>query len=86
MLKRAKNRYEKQLEGDQNVKKRRTSDKIAVEVPTLTRSKTTPFNKNTCFFCGDPARYQDLFIMCPLHRLVKHCKLPSKPQAMTDFE
>ena len=61
MLKRAKNRYEKQLEGDQNVKKRRTSDEIAAEVPTLTRSKTTPFDKNTCFFCGDPAPYQDPF-------------------------
>ena len=53
MLKRARERYERQLEGP-NESRRKSS----VEIPQLTRSKTSPYNKNVCFFCDGPPGYR----------------------------
>lgn len=55
-LKRAKARYESQLEGPSAAK--RKSDVTIEEAPQLTRSKTTPFNKDVCFFCDGFAGYR----------------------------
>lgn len=63
MLKRTKERYERQLEGEPGQKRRKGADED-LEASTLTRSKTTPYNKNTCFFCEEPASYQQ-----PLHNV-----------------
>ena len=57
MLKRATERYERQLEGPNE--SRRKSRPESVEIPQLTRSKTSPYNKNIClFFLRWPTRLQ----------------------------
>lgn len=48
MLKRAKERYERQLACPSE--SRRKSRNVTVEGPQLTRSKTSPYNKDLCFF------------------------------------
>jgi hypothetical protein len=51
MLKRAKDRYERQLGGPNMTKRRKSNNAVvAAEIFTLTRSKTTPYDKNTCCF------------------------------------
>lgn len=62
MLKRAKERYERQLSGPNE--SRRKLREVAVESSQLTRSKTTPFNKEVCFFCDGQASQQR-----PLHNV-----------------
>lgn len=42
-------RYERQLEGPNESRK-----KVTKEPYQLTRSKTSPFDKNSCFFCEEP--------------------------------
>ena len=49
MLKRAKERYERQLEGP-NESRRKSHDFTPIESPQFTRSKTSPFNKDDCAF------------------------------------
>ena len=57
MLKRAKERYERQLEGP-NVMRRKSSVTVEDSQQT-TRSKTIPYDKNVCFFCdSDAAGYR----------------------------
>jgi len=51
MLKRAKERYERQLEGPNQA--RRKSSVAQEDSQQITRSKTNPYNKNVCFFCID---------------------------------
>ena len=63
MLKRAKERYERQLEGP-NESRRKSHDFTPVESPQFTRSKTSPFNKDVCFFCDKPSAYRQ-----PLHKV-----------------
>lgn len=59
MLKRAKERYDRQLAGPSE--SRRKSRNVAIEGPQLTRSKTSPYNKDVCFFCdGQPGYRQAL--------------------------
>ena len=56
MLRRARERYERQLEGPNESRRKSRSD-LSVEIPQLTRSKTSPYNKNVCFFCDGPPGY-----------------------------
>ena len=55
MLRRARERYERQLEGPNESRRKSRSD-LSVEIPQLTRSKTSPCNKNVCFFLRWPTR------------------------------
>ena len=55
MLRRARERYERQLEGP-NESRRKSRLDSSVEIPQLTRSKTSPYNKNVCFFLRWPTR------------------------------
>ena len=55
MLKRARERYERQLEGPNESRRKSRSDS-PVETPQLTRSKTSPYNENVCFFLRWPTR------------------------------
>ena len=56
MLKRAKQKYERQLAGPDE-SRRKSRDSMA-ESSQLTRSKTTPYNKEACFFCDGQAGYR----------------------------
>ena len=56
MLKRAKDRYERQLAGPNE--SRRKSRDVTEETPQLTRSKTSPYDRNVCFFCEGHANYK----------------------------
>ena len=53
MLKRPKERYERQLEG-LNESRRKSRPDSSEEIPQLTRSNTSPYNKKVCFFCDGP--------------------------------
>lgn len=56
MLKRAKERYERQLTGPNETRR-----KSAIDGSLLTRSKTQPYNRDVCFFCdGQPGYRQTL--------------------------
>ncbi|KAJ7352712.1 hypothetical protein OS493_034317 [Desmophyllum pertusum] len=57
MLRRARERYERELEGPNESRRKSRSDS-SVETPQLTRSKTTPYNKDVCFFCDGPPGYR----------------------------
>ena len=57
MLRRARERYERQLEGP-NESRRKSRPDSSVEIPQLTRSKTSPYNKNVCSFCDGPPGYR----------------------------
>jgi hypothetical protein len=50
MLKRAKERYERQLEGP-NETRRKKSSLAEKESQQVRRSSTIPYNKEVCFFC-----------------------------------
>ena len=56
MLKRTKVRYERQLAGPNE--SRRKSRDLTVEIPQLTHSKTSPYNKDVCFFCDRASAYR----------------------------
>lgn len=56
MLRRARERYERQLEGP-NESRRKSRPDSSVEISQLTRSKMSPYNKNVCFFCDGPPGY-----------------------------
>ena len=56
ILRRAKERYERHLEGPNE--SRRKSRSVPLETPQLTRSKTSPFNREVCFFCDEQAGYR----------------------------
>ena len=49
MLTRARERYERQLEGP-NESRQKSRSGSSEEIPQLTRSQTSPYNKNVCFF------------------------------------
>ena len=57
MLRRARERYERQLEGT-NESRRKSRPASSVEIPQLNRSKTSSYNKNVCFFCDGPPGYR----------------------------
>ena len=57
ILRRARERYERQLEGPSESRRKSQPDS-SVEIPELTRSKTSPYNKNVCFFCDGPPSYR----------------------------
>ena len=60
MLRRARERYERQLEGP-NESRRKSRPDSSVEIPQLTRSKTSPYNKNVCsFYDGSPGYRKNL--------------------------
>ena len=56
MLSRARERYERQLEGHNESRPKSRPDS-SVEMPQLTRSKTSPYNKNVCSFYDGPPGY-----------------------------
>lgn len=56
MLRRAKERYERHLEGPNLT--RRKSAEVAEDSHQMTRSKTAPYDKNVCFFCEGSAGYR----------------------------
>ena len=53
MLKRLRERYEKELSGPSEAKKRNP------KTPQFTRSQTSPYSKDVCFFCDKPAGYRE---------------------------
>lgn len=55
MLKRAKERYERQLEGPDLTRRKSAMEGAS---PQMTRSKTVPYDKNVCFFCEGSAGYR----------------------------
>ena len=57
MLRRARERYERQLEGP-NESRRKSRPDASVGIPQLTRSKTSPYNKNVCSFYDGPPGYR----------------------------
>ncbi|EDO31466.1 predicted protein [Nematostella vectensis] len=63
MLKRAKTRYERKLAGP-NESRRKSQPANSPTTPKLIRSKTTPFNKEVCFFCDGPETYKSMFYNC----------------------
>ena len=56
MLRRAREKYERQLEGP-NECRRKSRPGSSEEIPQLTRSQTSPYNRNVCFFCDGPPGY-----------------------------
>lgn len=54
MVKRSRERYEREISG-QDTKRQ----KIHAEPSQLTRSKTTPYSKEVCFFCDKEAGYRE---------------------------
>lgn len=61
MLKRAKDKYERELAAPSKVQKRSTSNPEENH-GSLTRSKTLPYDRDVCFFCDGKANHQQ-----PLH-------------------
>lgn len=62
MIKRAKERYERELSG-RNEARRKSCDLLSLEAKQpLTRSKTSPYNRDVCFFCDGVGGYRQ-----PLH-------------------
>lgn len=57
MLSRAKERYKRALAGPDE--SRRKSRDQSEESTQMTRSKTSPYNKDACFFCEEPAGYRE---------------------------
>ena len=57
MLKRSKERYEKELAGVKEKKRKQESASSATQL--LTRSQTSPYKKELCFFCDKPAGYRE---------------------------
>ena len=62
MIKRAKERYERELSGpnESRRKSRSGADNITPERSQLTRSQTSPLNKAVCFFCDGQAGYREM--------------------------
>ena len=61
MLKRAKERDHREL-ADPNAPKQKSQKKQAQASNQLTRSQTTPYNKDVCFFCEEMAGYRDTLV------------------------
>ena len=55
MLRRARGRYERQLEGPDEFRRKSPPDS-SVEIPQLTRSEMSPYNKKVCLFLRWPTR------------------------------
>ena len=66
MLTQARERYERELDGP-NETRRKISNVAPEEIPSqLTRSKTSPFNIDWCFFCdGSESRGKALLLLLP---------------------
>ena len=61
ILKRAKERYERELSGrNESRRKSRSGVDITPERSQLTRSQTAPLNKVACFFCDGQAGYREM--------------------------
>lgn len=62
MIKRAKERYERELSGpnESRRKSRSGADNITPERSQLTRSQTSPLDKDACFFCDGQAGYREM--------------------------
>ena len=58
MLRRARERYERQLE-DPNESRRKSRPDSSVGIPQITPSKTSLYNKNVSFFCDGPPGYRE---------------------------
>ena len=52
-------RYERHLAGPVESGRKSTLRDVSDNVPQLTRLKTTPYDKDVCFFCDGPAGYRD---------------------------
>ena len=52
-------RYERHLAGPVESRRKSKLRDVSDEVPQFTRSKTTPYDKDVCFFCDDAAGYRD---------------------------
>ena len=61
MIKRAKERFERELSGP-NEARRKSCDLSMEAKQPLTRSKTSPYNRDVCFFCDGEGGYRQ-----PLH-------------------
>ena len=81
MLRRARERYARQLEGP-NESRRKSRPDLSVETPQLTRSKTSPYNKDVCFFCDGPPGYRKKLHSISTFSAVTHFALPLRFQAM----
>ena len=55
MLKRARERFERGLSGPSEAKKK----SVPLKIGQFTRSQTTPYSKDVCFFCDKPAGYRE---------------------------
>ena len=58
MLRRARERYERQLEGP-NESRRKSRPDSSVGIPQVSPSKTSLYNKNVSFFCDGPPGYRE---------------------------
>ena len=63
MIKRAKERHERQLAG-RDESRRKSKEQLPQQPCALTRSKTAPFNRDVCFFCDGKETYKE-----PLHQV-----------------
>lgn len=61
MIKRAKERYERELAGPNEARRKSCDLSLEAKQP-LTRSKTSPYNRDVCFFCDGEGGYRQ-----PLH-------------------
>jgi len=59
MLKRAKERYERELADPDESRRKSCNAKESEAIYQLTRSKTTPYNRDVCFFCEGTAGYRE---------------------------
>ncbi|XP_068695961.1 uncharacterized protein [Montipora foliosa] len=62
MLKRAQQRHERQLDGPNESRRKSSVNVNSDERPILTRSQTSPFSKELCFFCDCEAGYRETLV------------------------
>ncbi|KAJ7390201.1 hypothetical protein OS493_026711 [Desmophyllum pertusum] len=79
MIKRAKERYERELSGpnESRRKSRSGADNITPERSQLTRSQTLPLDKDACFFRDGQAGYREMLLMLGHYLVENHCVKPS---------
>ena len=78
MIKRAKERYERELSGPDESRHKSRSN--TPQQSKLTRSQTSPLNKELCFFCDKPPAYREvLFNVRTLSAGESLCKAASLP-------
>ena len=62
MLKRAQQRHERQLVGPNESRRKSSVNVNSDERSILTRSQTSPFSKDVCFFCDCEAGYRETLV------------------------